>query len=385
MAVAAEAAAPPVAPSLVVAARDAAAREAAAPWQSPVVPIPGEGPFQYPSYATFDKHLGPLPYSAQHPASFNRAWNKEGPGWTSADATYSVPLGDGRVLWLYGDTWVNTINWDGSVRSNGAFIRNSAVVQHGDTLTTLARGSRWAPDDFMKPSQPGQWYWPLDGQVVGDRVFVFMNRVKTSGTGAWNFATDGVDMLVLRKSDLTLLSRTEVGHGKVSWGVSLLDAGNHTYIYGMEDRKGAHPEQLAYVARTRKGDLGGEWEFWTGDHWSPHREAAKPVKSGVSPTFSVIRTGDHYSLLSQEGFFSTRLLAARGRTPMGPWRDWRVVHNGPNTAPGQISYNALVHPEFDRNGQILVSWNMNGNRDVANSSNNWIDRPVFGSIPASSL
>ncbi len=365
------------------------ALEATSGWQSPVTPVPGAGPFRYPSYATFTKQLGPLPYSAQHPDSFNRAWNKDGPGWTSADATYSVPLGDGRVLWLYGDSWINTRNWDGSIRSNGKFIRNSAVVQSGNTLTTLTRGVDWNPDDFMKPTQPGQWYWPFAGKVVGDRVYVFMNRVKSWGSGSWNFKSAGVDLLVLRKSDLSLVSRKEVGHGKVSWGVNMLDAGDHTYIYGMEDRKevrnaaGAvvqQPGQFAYVARARQGDIGGSWEFWTGDHWSPNREAAKPVKSGVSPSFSVVKAGDGYALVSQEGFFSTRILCANSRSPMGPWSDWRVIHNGPSKAPGQLSYNALIHPEFNRNGQMLISWNMNGNRTSANASNNWIDRPVFGSI-----
>ena len=29
-------------------------------------------------------------------------------GWTGADATYSVPLPDGRVLWMFGDTFIGS-------------------------------------------------------------------------------------------------------------------------------------------------------------------------------------------------------------------------------------------------------------------------------------
>ncbi len=30
-------------------------------------------------------------------------------GWTGADAAGSVDLGDGRTLWLFGDTWISKI------------------------------------------------------------------------------------------------------------------------------------------------------------------------------------------------------------------------------------------------------------------------------------
>ena len=29
--------------------------------------------------------------------------------WTGGDATYSVPLPDGRVLWMFGDSFIGTV------------------------------------------------------------------------------------------------------------------------------------------------------------------------------------------------------------------------------------------------------------------------------------
>jgi len=62
-------------------------------------------------------------------------------GWIAADATYSIYLPDGRTLWLFGDTFIGEVEEDNSIAPGVVMIRNSAVIQDGDSLRTLYGGT----------------------------------------------------------------------------------------------------------------------------------------------------------------------------------------------------------------------------------------------------
>jgi hypothetical protein len=47
-------------------------------------------------------------------ATMFNTYGDAGHHWTGADSTVSVPLPDGRVAWLFSDTFLGTVNADGS-------------------------------------------------------------------------------------------------------------------------------------------------------------------------------------------------------------------------------------------------------------------------------
>lgn len=51
------------------------------------------------------------------------------PRWLGADAALSVPLGDGRTVWLFGDTFIAKSN--AHVRSESEMVRNTVAIQTG--------------------------------------------------------------------------------------------------------------------------------------------------------------------------------------------------------------------------------------------------------------
>ncbi|MBK8566787.1 MAG: DUF5005 domain-containing protein [Saprospiraceae bacterium] len=79
------------------------------------------------------------PISVSLATDFNQLFTRYS-GWTGGDATYSIPLPDGRNLWLFGDSFIGTVNANRS-RPGGGLLRNAFVVQDGDELTTLTGGS----------------------------------------------------------------------------------------------------------------------------------------------------------------------------------------------------------------------------------------------------
>ncbi len=57
-------------------------------------------------------------------------------GWTGADAAGSVDLGDGRTVWLFGDTWIGKIR-DGKRLPGARMVNNSIAVHPTDRARRL--------------------------------------------------------------------------------------------------------------------------------------------------------------------------------------------------------------------------------------------------------
>jgi hypothetical protein len=51
------------------------------------------------------------------------------PQWLGSDGAFSIDLGNGRVLWSFGDTLVARKPGDG--RKNAAFVRNTVAIMTG--------------------------------------------------------------------------------------------------------------------------------------------------------------------------------------------------------------------------------------------------------------
>src|SRR5438128_2165493 len=62
--------------------------------------------------------------------------------WTGADTTNSVLLPDGRVVWIFSDTFLGAVHAD-LTRSDPSFIPNSSVVQSGGALVDTIHDGRY--------------------------------------------------------------------------------------------------------------------------------------------------------------------------------------------------------------------------------------------------
>jgi hypothetical protein len=348
------------------------------PPATPRTDAPEDPARQVGGHLAFERTLAAAPTDARDPRSFRDMLTAGGAGWAAADGTGSVALGDGRTLWLFGDTLVRT-------PAGGLdFVRNSAVLQDGRRATTLLSGTAADPDSLFAPTARDEWYWPAAGIADGDDLLVFAERMHETTTGApgWNFTSRGTDIVRLDPDDLSVRGRVSLPtSGDTDWGTALVAAGAHTYVYGFKGGDGF--DRHAVVARGRTGHLDDEpLEYWDGRHWSANEADAAPIADGVSNAFSVLRLPDgRYAMVSQELFFGTRLQASTAPTPHGPWSAWHTIDQGPAKREGTISYNALVHPEATADGTLLVSWNRN-RADASIPGADQLDdyRPVFRAV-----
>ncbi len=329
--------------------------------------------------------------STEPDTAFNNRFRRDIGGWIAGDATYSIALPDGRTLWLFGDTFLGEVNPDNSIKSGSEFIRNSAVIQDGDSLNTLHGGTSSDPSDFIPTQHPDStWYWPEHGLVEDDtlRIFVAKFREADNGTPGFNFEHAGNDMALFTYPGLQFLHATPILASEVNgvlYGDRILVDTTHTYIYG---RRSDPDYNIPYphVARTLNGTVRDQnWKFHEGSGWSADPASTTRIHSfQVSQQYSVSTYRGKYILLTQDIWLSPEIFSFTAPTPAGPWSNQRLLYTTPETGEGMFTYNAYVHPQFDRNREMLVSYNVNG--DFWSIFNNVeIYRPRFIRIPYMNL
>jgi len=301
--------------------------------------------------------------------------------WTGGDDTASVALPDGRVAWLFSDTYLGKVSVDHSRPRESAFVHNTIVVQQGvQPVRTLRGGPADHPAALVAPPTADEYYWAQDGVVEGESLRVFYDRYRRDGTGLWDFTLVGSVLATFGLPGLNLERVTALPLGdRIGWGSAVLGDGGFTYVYGAE--RVGDALRFAHVARAPAGGLDGAWEFWTGSDWSTSVDRSARLLSGVGTSYSVQRAGDRYVLLTTEGnlLFNPSIVAYTAPAPTGPWGAPLQLDTPAEAAPGSstVSYDARLHPELARPGKLLISYNVNSLDAATAYSDARVYRPRF--------
>ena len=351
----------------------------------PAAPVPAPSPTHPPAATPTPTPTPPARLAirecgfpaAEDSAGFDRLWGPErdGPGWTGGDVTFSAPLAGGAVVWVFGDSFVDHV--DGGVRSGG-LVRNSLVVQDGECMTTYASGTAQAPAAFVEPADPALWYWPADATVEDGHLHLLAWRMRRTGPGAWDFAVVGTDLVTVALPGMqpSAIQPLAAPPG-VGWGSALLEAGERTYVYGIREHAGGTELQ---VART-VDDLEGPWEYRTADGWSADPAQSADLLAGISHQVSVLPDGDEFVLLTQATGLGEEILAYRAPDPDGPWTPAGTVARALPPLVGTFTYNAAAHPEIALEDGLLLSYNVNSVDPDAAMTDAAIYHPRFLTVP----
>jgi len=306
--------------------------------------------------------------------------------WTGGDGTHSVRLPDGRLLWLFSDTYLgqvygppNPVGESFAWRDTTApLVRNSAVLMRGKRLETTL------PAPLFPDPAPNQWRWPVAARVEprspgsDEQVVRVLLWVRTAGQSPWIYGVPtATEVATLSLPDLRVESITRVldeqrvqdPSRRVLFGTTLVeDGGDWTYVFGGDDGQAAsRPASSAYVARVPKGGLGepGAWEYWDGSAWTtgarPRPVLGDGQRTGVGSAFSVVRQDGTYVLFTMAA--GTKGLAAVTSywacSPTGPWHGPQKDFV-PDLPSGQVAaYNPQVHPELGGDGRLVLSYDVN--------------------------
>lgn len=288
--------------------------------------------------------------------------------WTGGDSTYSMPLRGGKTGWFFSDSFLGTVNPDGSRPSDSAFVNNSVVVQDAHGLSTITGGTADDPAAIIPPEENGRWYW-IGDPAAGPRntVQVPLLQFERTGPGSFDFQWTANRLATLDGRSLQLQSIIDLPSATgINWGSWTLEEGRYTYIYGIADPDGVRSSYVARVS-THAG-LGDTWKFWDGSDWVSSETAAVPVVPYVANEFSVAKFRDGYLLVTQDTseLFSTRIVARTSCSPVGPFTEPVELYRTPETGlagsygdADVFTYNAHEHPQLRKGNQLLLTYNVN--------------------------
>nr|WP_206440053.1 DUF4185 domain-containing protein [Streptomyces scabichelini] len=336
--------------------------------------------------------------------------------WTGGDGTHSVRLPDGRVLWLFSDTYLGQVygppNPVGESYvwrdQNAPLVRNSAVVmsEEGRLQSTL-------PAPLFQDPAPGQWRWPVAARVEArspgssEQVVRVLLWTRANGAYPWIYGVPtATEVATLSLPDLRVegivkvLDQQQVQDParRVLFGTTAMagdgDDGDWTYVFGGDDGQAAsRPASKAYVARVPRDRLAepDAWQYWDGGQWSATASRLKPVlgdgqKKGVGSAFTVVRDDGTWVLFTMAAGAQglTTVTSYWACSPTGPWRGPAKGFSPPlpEQRSGVAAYNPQMHPALD-DGRLVLSYDVNwldttGTTAQANLSRNVsLYRPRF--------
>ncbi len=308
-------------------------------------------------------------------------------GWIAGDGAYSIPVNDNKSLWTFGDSYIDSYDSETGAVPCLFQARTAAVLIDimNPTVKSTIRNSSGEKTLFTYGNDRKFWFWPSAGFTDNDTVYVFLNRLRATGErGMWGFA--GVDTGYVAKmhgTDFSAISYSILpGTDSINFGVSVIEQANYTLVYGIRDNGFGND---LFVARFKKGNLYGSWEYFDGEEWSSDIKEIKKIHSEFTASFYICKIKNTYALITTE--FSVgcdqgkNIFAATSVNPWGPFAGQHSVWQVDDTLNGHFPffYMANAHPEFDNgNEELLITYCINGYGTCVETCNdNKMDPDVY--------
>lgn len=299
-------------------------------------------------------------------------------GWLGADAAYSVPLVDGRDVWIFGDTLYGehrVVNANVPQMVHNSLGISTCKNGHWGLQYVIRRDAQGKPASYFAPKQGESWYWAMDGFVSGRDLWVTLLCVRSApaASAAMAFETCGTDLARIANP----------GHDPQQWKVdyfplvpdgthaypsaaAVVDSGN-AYIFALNE-KGNRPLQATRIPLDGLSDPRKNLQYLAkNNEWKPGfdpTQAADVMHKG-SPELSVRwhpELKKWLAVMFEPAGFSSHILLRSASSLTGPWSDGQVIYTVPDMQPSNPGYDrstfcyaAKEHPEFEH-GDLLFTY-----------------------------
>ena len=356
-------------------------------------------------------------------------------GWTGGDVAGTIDLGDGRTVWVFGDSWIGKVS--GGKHAPGSHMINNAIgVQHSSSLGR-ARAPRydeikffWGPlNKKKKPTAwiipqtqaENRWYWASGGGVVipgpnrQSRLIVFLFLITKRGEqdSTWNFKQIGTAMAIIDNAQepaekwnvRQLAIPYTIGEDQANrnsavretnWGVCAFlrtqrnESGTNTYlyIYGIYDAQSTNKQLM--LARVPAVDFEklDHWRFYAGQgRWSSRMCDAVHITDNMASELSIDEyienTRSTFLMVHSEQLLGRRIMVRSAPNPEGPWSEPKSVYTVPGLDRGKdyFTYSAKGHLYLSRKNELLVTYIINANNFWDMAADAVIYRPRFIRVP----
>jgi Domain of unknown function (DUF4185) len=298
-------------------------------------------------------------------------------GWLGADAAYSIPLPDGRDLWIFGDTLYGEHRVvQGSIPQ---MVRNSVGISTCENRRwqlqyTIRKNADGKPASFFTPQHENTWYWAMDGFVADNDVWVTLLCVRNAPakTAAMAFETCGTDLARIEspgadpqqwKIDYFPLV-PDGAHAYPSSAAVVYD--NDAYLFALRE-SGSRPLLATRIPLEGLSDPQGNLQYLARDgQWKPGfdpADAAHVMHQGA-PELSIRwhpELKQWLAVMFAPDAFSSRILLRSAPSLTGPWSEGQEIFAVPEMQASNSDYDkdtfcyaAKEHPEFEHGDLVFT-------------------------------
>ncbi len=301
--------------------------------------------------------------------------------WQGADAAYSIPLQDGQVVWIFGDTLYGDkrqVNGNDPRMVHNTIGISTCTSGKWKIEYAIKRNAKGEFDSFFKPQRnDGTYYWALDGAEYNHELWITLVCVRNkpnSDAFALGFETCGTDLAHV----------TGLKHDPQKWQISyfplvaesvhanpsasaLID-GEYLYIFTLYEL-GDRPQILTRIPLKGLRDPKNNLQYMgTDDKW---HDGIEPGKAKIIMNKGASEMSVRYhpelkkwlAVLVDPQMFSDKVLLRTAPTMTGPWTEGDIIYRIPELQKSNPDYDSDTfcyagkeHPEFEKPGELLFTY-----------------------------
>ena len=308
-------------------------------------------------------------------------------GWLGGDAAYSIPLPDGRDVWIFGDTLYGShriVHGNDPQMVHNSIGISTCANRQWQLRYFLRQDKAGQPTSFFSPKDATHWYWALDGFYAKGDLWVTLLCLRAPArpvASAMNFETCGVDLAQVSQLDREPQQWKVTVHPLVADGVKAYPSATtvvhdgYAYLFALYE-SGTRPLLVTRIPVAALDKPAAHLEYLGSDdawHAGFDPAHAKEVMRQGSPELSIRyhpELGRWVAVSFAPDIFSDRIILRTAPTLTGPWTSsesaitlYRVPETRSGSGPGHeiFCYAAKEHPEletpeFGRPGEIVFTY-----------------------------
>lgn len=340
---------------------------------------------------------------------FNQLINRNDGIITGTDGMMSIPLSDGKSMFLTGDAFMTKVVENQHPEGDKIVMGTSYIVVDAingitqDYVKTYAEN----PDAMLNPaerdvdnrndSQP--WFWPGHGFQYKDVIHLFTDHYSLDSNSWWKFG--GAYYIRISVSDFrkelsrelfeaSLPSKCLKGEG-VRYGMAVIHDDDYVYLYGCAPKCSETDLVGVRIARAtlcEESNTLGDFTFYNGSSWVSDSSQSVDLKgftTNIAEQFSVFKYKNSYVMLAHDRGWDHpgEIYTYTSESPVGPWSNKQLIYKPQESYLGKgiVTYNAMAHPQYLENDMLLMSYNVTSTDMSQIYEDATIYRPRFLRIP----
>jgi hypothetical protein len=300
-------------------------------------------------------------------------------GWQGADAAYSVPLPDGRDVWIFGDTLYGP---------ERRVVGQTPQMVHNSLGISTCEDGQWHlryvikhdasgnAQSYFSPADPAHWYWAMDGFYANGDLWVTLLCIRHPSKPApagFDFETCGSDLAQVshlerdpQQWQVTIHKLVPDGVGAYPSAAAVVNDG-YVYLFALYET-GTRPLLVTRIPSNKLSEPSANLQYLAADEtWKPGFDPAK-AKIVMQHGSSELSIRYHPTLkkwlavMVDPALFSGKVIVRTAPTLAGPWTEGNVIYEIPEMQPGPtrdknvFCYAGKEHPELETGADLLFSY-----------------------------